>query len=176
MLDAHGFIGATSRKIASAAQSSVASINYHFGSRDGLLTEVISSHMIPLMKQMSHQMEMRARGPIEIQDVLNIYCETMISDCLNDPILREAMVVLFSNPALARKWRRQNIDPYLEIFYDTLHGLLPKLDHSTVRRRFALFMGLVIGETINILGDPNDVDLESRIDGLIEFGACGLAR
>ncbi len=46
-----GFESVSLRNITTEALANVAAVNYHFGSKDGLIDEVIGHHMIPVMKE-----------------------------------------------------------------------------------------------------------------------------
>src|SRR6056300_1312779 len=58
-----GLTATTSRKIAAEAGTTVASVNYHFGSKDGLITEVVANHMVPVMQQMATDIEALTPSP-----------------------------------------------------------------------------------------------------------------
>ena len=166
-----GLAGATSRKIAAEAGTTVASINYYFGSKDGLITEVVASHMVPVMREMATRIEsgeaIDEADPV--RSILHAYSMMMLVGCMTDPILREAMGVLFSKPDLARTWRINNIDPYLERITDVLAGHLSHLDYRESRRRMNLFVDSISGQIIKRMGFEPDRDPLEGLDEFVDF-------
>jgi len=166
-----GLAGASSRKIAIDAGTTVASVNYHFGSKDGLITAVVANHMVPLMQSMVAKLQgndgIDPSQPVE--SVLRRYAETFLIDCLGDPILRESMGVLFSNPHLADRWNLEHIVPFMEPVVDLLHEHMPSLTHADVRKRFQLFTENLTGQTINRMNAPSQDDAREKLDAFIAF-------
>ena len=166
-----GLGGTTSRKIAAEAGTTVASVNYYFGSKDGLITEVVANHMVPMMQDMTHRIE-RGDGinPDDpVRSIIETYSMTMLVGCMNDPILREAMGVLFSNPDLARTWRVNNINPFLDRIVDELSTKLSHLDYKETRRRFGLFVDCISGQIIKRMGFGPDREMLEGLDDFVSF-------
>ena len=170
LMDA-GLAGATSRKIALAAGTTVASVNYHFGSKDGLISVVVGNHMVPLMENLVGALKEGSTIDPDrpVESILHQYAETFLINCLEDPILREAMGVLYSNPQLADRWNRENIYPFTEPLVDLLHEHMPGLSHAEVRRRFQLFYESVSGQTINRMNAQTKDDAREKLDAFIAF-------
>ena len=166
-----GLAGTTSRKIAAEAGTTVASVNYYFGSKDGLITEVVANHMVPVMRDMTERIEsgdtIKSGDPV--RDILHAYSTTMLVGCMSDPILREAMGVLFSNPDLARSWRVNNINPYLDRIVDELSARLPHLNYRDARQRFGLFVDCISGQIIKRMGFGPDREMLEGLDDFVTF-------
>jgi len=171
LLPKMGLAATTSRKIAAEAGTTVASVNYHFGSKDGLITEVVANHMVPVMQQMATDIEALTPSPGRdgVVQVLTEYSRTMLGKCMTDPILREAMGVLFSNPELATQWRANNISPYLERVIDVLVDQLEDRSYREVRWRFNLFVDCVSGQIVKRMGFSPEQDMFKGIDEFVTF-------
>lgn len=73
----HGFGGTTMRALTREAGANLAAVNYHFGSKDGLLEEVFRTYLEPINRerlQLLREAESASRGaPLPIRTLLELY-------------------------------------------------------------------------------------------------------
>ncbi len=74
---ATGFDGATMRELTTQAKANLAAVNYHFGSKAGLLEEVFRTYFAPIQKErlrLLEEAEARAGGqPLPIREILQMF-------------------------------------------------------------------------------------------------------
>jgi AcrR family transcriptional regulator len=84
-----GIDGASLRSITAEAGANLASVNYHFGSKDGLVKAVLSRRFRPITEQRLAALdacEARAEGGApELECVLRAFVEPVITMLSNDP-------------------------------------------------------------------------------------------
>jgi AcrR family transcriptional regulator len=77
-----GFAGTTMRDLTRAAGTNLAAVNYHFGSKEGLLEEVFSTYLVPISRErlrLLDEAERAAAGqPLPLRTLLEIYLSPAI--------------------------------------------------------------------------------------------------
>ena len=70
----HGYEGTSLRDITEAAQVNIAAVNYHFGSKEGLLTSLLDRVIAPMNAERLRLLEeATADGPLELRQVLTAF-------------------------------------------------------------------------------------------------------
>ncbi|SEQ68489.1 transcriptional regulator, TetR family [Amphritea atlantica] len=77
-----GFAETTMREITSAAKVNLAAVNYHFGSKKGLITAVAEKYLTPLVSNLQDSLSERQAdikgGTITAQELLEILMRTLL--------------------------------------------------------------------------------------------------
>lgn len=77
-----GFAETTMREITSAAKVNLAAVNYHFGSKKGLITAVAEKYLTPLVSNLKEAIEERllleTDKTIQVEELLEILMRTLL--------------------------------------------------------------------------------------------------
>lgn len=183
-----GFDGTSIRELAAAAGCNIAAVNYHFGGKDKLYTEVWRRqlHVLKETRIAGIERVMKSNtGRPRLEDLLKSYAHAFI-----EPLADENR----SN-RLMRLMAREIIDPRLpsDVFFDemikpvmaalsaALIEVCPGLPESEVPMLIILLVGqlLHIGR-VKAMFDKADnpdwpsFDLNDAIDSIVRFSAAGI--
>jgi outer membrane protein, multidrug efflux system len=185
----NGFRNVSLRQITGAAEVNIAAVNYHFGSREGLISQVLARVIRPINQQRLDLLslaEARHAGPVPLEEIL---------EALHRPVVAEMQHSPHRTPVYLRLAGRCLSEP-TEHFSETLADLfreviarfmaatkasLPHLDNASLFWRMHFSVGTMIyalthedrlpmfSEGIIEATDPEDT-----LRRLIEFTAGGL--
>lgn len=181
-----GFEGASLREITAAASTNLASVNYHFGSKDDLIAAVLRRRMRPLNERRLAMLEAaragHAGGPPPLSEILTAFYGPVVEllgtpECHFQPLLGR---VLFER---GPGWKcfREEILPVVERFLEVLREALPHLDPDILAWRFQ-FTGAILGFTMAGSNFPSVIpggrcdatDAGEVTRRMVEFAAAGL--
>lgn len=78
-----GFEAVSLRKITAEALANVAAVNYHFGSKEALIDEVIVQHMLPVMKERMRLLDEAERkfeiGVVPVEVILDAFMRPFLT-------------------------------------------------------------------------------------------------
>ena len=183
----HGMSGVGLRAISAAAEVNLASIAYHFGSKDGLLEALFALRAAPIAEErlrLLDDAEKRADGKPELEDILDAFIRpalTMGSQRNGGPAFGRLRARLATEPeALSRKILSTAFDASSHRFIDAIAHSLPELPRAEVEWRFHFMLGAMYYTMANsgriqaLTGgrcDPGDVKRALR--HMIPFVAAG---
>lgn len=175
------------RAITALARVNLAAVNYHFGSKDGLVEEVYRRRLEPLNRARVanlDRLESRARNP-SLESILKAFM-TPVASLARDPAQGGPTVMRLLGQTHAeaeapfKAWFAGEYRRVLERYHAALCRALPALPPEEVRWRLQFLVGaltypvaerqlveLVSGEAI----DPDDVNLV--VERLLPFVAAG---
>jgi AcrR family transcriptional regulator len=175
------------RAITALARVNLAAVNYHFGSKEGLVEEVYRRRLEPLNRaRMANldRLESRARNP-SLESILKAFM-TPVATLARDPAQGGPTVMRLLGQTHAeaeapfKAWFAGEYRRVLERYHAALCRALPALPPEEVRWRLQFLVGaltypvaerqlveLVSGEAI----DPDDVTLV--VERLLPFVAAG---
>lgn len=175
------------RAITALARVNLAAVNYHFGSKEGLVEEVYRRRLEPLNRaRMANldRLESRARNP-SLESILKAFM-TPVATLARDPAQGGPTVMRLLGQTHAeaeapfKAWFAGEYRDVLERYHAALCRALPALPPEEVRWRLQFLVGaltypvaerqlveLVSGEAI----DPDDVTLV--VERLLPFVAAG---
>ncbi len=142
----HGFAGTSLRLVTSQAEVNLAAVNYHFGSKDNLVTEVFRRRMDAMSQaRMERLADARSRTPVELEDVLRAFIEPALALSL-DRAGGGAFVRVLARAYAERNERLRQFlsDHYghvLREFSRTLAHCLPALDKEALYWRLDFLAG-----------------------------------
>jgi AcrR family transcriptional regulator len=176
-----GFNGVPVRELAAAAQVNIASIAYHFGSKEGLLSEVYRRHCKPMIAERLHGLAAatRLRGRKRIAAIIEAFVRPALQQIDAEDgatFIRLRAVLSGENSELLEKLVAENFDQSSTAFIDQLCACLPHLTRTDVCWRFHFLLGTVyytaagphrIAAFSHGRCDPSDTD--AVIEELVPF-------
>ncbi len=187
LFSAHGIEAASLRQITHHAGANLAAVNYHFGSKDGLVRAVFARRLRPLTEE---RIRLLGEADLEAADAVEQVLNAFLTPILQ--MLREApegvrgfgrlMGRAFSEPSeevrrMVIEEFRESIDRFLEAF----RTILPHLDEKERMWRFH-FMAGVMSHTIACTqmlerysgGSCTASDPDEALRQMVPFLAAGL--
>jgi len=183
-----GYAGASLRAITEAAGANLGAVNYHFGSKEELLWEVISRRVSPINRERLRLLEDCRRaangGPPAIEDVLRAFVAPVFSLHAGagvDPFVRLAGRMYSEPLPQLPKLHARLFREVTGRFLDALSEALPGLS----RKELWWQLQLVVGTFLHpLLAGPRLVDFTERMctlddmdavaDRMVRFAAGGL--
>ena len=179
-------IDATSlRHITAEADANLASVNYHFGSKEQLVRELFARRIGPINRERLDQLAAcQARGDTSLECVLSAFLGPALRLRLNAAHGGEHFTCLlgrlYSEPT---ELKMVIIDEFKEVlarFNTALQRALPDLAHDDLTWRFFFTIGsmahlMSAGDLLNTLtqGRCDPSDAEGTLQHLIDFSAAG---
>jgi AcrR family transcriptional regulator len=183
---AHGYNGVSVRELAAAAGVNSALVAYHFGSKEGLLSEVYRRHCEKMNGERQRLLAAaRAKSrPPRLEAVLKAFIRPALEVAgghEGESFTRLRAVLSGENSDLLDKLVAENFDRSSALFIDALCECLPHLPREQVYWRFHFLLGTIyytaagphrIHALSNGRCDPSDSEAAMR--ALIPFLAAGL--
>jgi AcrR family transcriptional regulator len=143
-----GFNGVSVRELAAAAQVNIASIGYHFDSKEGLLSEVYRRHCEPLIEERLRGLEAaaRLRGRARVAAIIEAFVRPALAQVEVEDgatFIRLRAVLSGENSELLEKLVAENFDQSSTAFIDKLCECLPHLSRTDVCWRFHFLLGTI---------------------------------
>lgn len=148
-----GFKGTSLRAITSRAEVNLAAINYHFGSKEALLTSVLERHLIPLNKlRMERLIQVRDAARQKqtrpsVSDLLMAFVEPTLKYKDSSPDAEDFIAIIgrafFDPDNTVRKAFIQMIFPLYELIVITFHEALPELPEKVLLWRLHFMIGAI---------------------------------
>src|SRR4029077_4676113 len=148
MFAERGFNGVSVRELAAAAQVNIASIGYHFESKEGLLSEVYRRHCEPMIAERLRGLEAatRLRGKAKVAAIIAAFVRPALQQVeIEDgaTFMRLRAVLSGENSELLEKLVAENFDQSSTAFIDQLCECLPHLSRTDVCWRFHFLLGSI---------------------------------
>ncbi len=186
----HGFAGTSLRALTKAAEVNLAAVNYHFGSKEALIEEVIKRRLLPLNQLRMEKIEIerktarREHRPPDVTAALRAFVEPTISFSRSGPgpnftnLISRAFTESDETPRLIFM---QNIQPLFHLLFSTLCEARPEIPAMTIFWRLHFFIGSIV-HTMNIhnkkLHPPDDMgpelEGEALTDMLLSYATAGM--
>jgi AcrR family transcriptional regulator len=143
-----GFNGVSVRELAAAAQVNIASIGYHFESKEGLLSEVYRRHCEPMIEERLRRLKAasRLRGKTKVAAIIEAFIRPALAQVEAEDgatFIRLRAVLSGENSELLEKLVAENFDQSSTAFIDELCACLPHLTRTDVCWRFHFLLGAI---------------------------------
>ena len=174
----HGFQNVSVRDITAAAGVNLASVNYHFGSKDALLFEIFRRRTAELNRErarMLHEAAARHEGKPPVREILAAYFTPPLRWASPDNARRISVQFIIrarsEGNADMREVLRNDVS-HLARFADALIAACPDMPRETVYWRLHFCLGMVHNnrfaefDRLHVLSDG--ATRESDIDGLLK--------
>ncbi len=186
-----GFHITSLRGLTEQANVNLAAVNYHFGSKEGLLQAVIARRLLPLnnirqkkIETVLAEAESAGAAPAAI-DLLRAFIEPTLDFRNSGPGANDFIALIgrsLSEPdETVRNYFIQQVLPVFKLLFDGLHQALPELSASQLMMRLQFTMGAMSHvmcsssrPTQLIPGFPPPLSDQQLVDELISFVCTGL--
>jgi AcrR family transcriptional regulator len=182
-----GFEGASMRELTKSAKVNLAAINYHFGSKEGLIVAVFTRRLGPVNQERLSLLETaERRGKVRIEDLFEAYVAPvfrLIHDQQRggETFMRLLGRSLYEPGAHLTQLFREEIEPVLTRFTRALQRNLPQISAEEIFWRMH-FGGGALAYTLaqvhrleGMSAGLCDVrDVEGMIARMVDFLAAGM--
>ena len=183
----HGFQNVSVRDITAEAGVNLASVNYHFGSKDALLFEIFRRRTAELNRErakMLHQAADRHDGKPPVREILTAYLEPPLR--WSNPAHERRISVQFiirsrSEGTEAMKESLRTDVSHLRRFADALIAALPHLPPEEIYWRLHFALGMIHNnrfaefDRLHALSDglTRESDVDALLKRMIDFAEAG---
>ncbi|MGA2951597.1 MAG: TetR/AcrR family transcriptional regulator [Caulobacteraceae bacterium] len=183
----HGFQNVSVRDITAEAGVNLASVNYHFGSKDALLFEIFRRRTAELNRErakMLHQAADRHDGKPPVREILTAYFEPPLR--WSNPAHERRISVQFiirsrSEGTEAMKESLRTDVSHLRRFADALIAALPHLPPEEIYWRLHFALGMIHNnrfaefDRLHALSDglTRESDVDALLKRMIDFAEAG---
>jgi len=186
---ADGFDASSLRRITLEAGVNLAAVNYHFGSKDELLREILERRIVPLnerrLAMLQDFREKSAGLPLTIEKIFEAFLVPLFQKAPpafgTDPVFIKMLGrVISERPELFRKEVKEHFHPIQKIFLQVLRETLPEMPEKDLLWRFQFAVTLMIASVnqrdrimsaSDGICDPDDT--EDMVSRLIQFICAG---
>lgn len=183
-----GFTNTSVRDITAEANCNVAAINYHFGSKEKLYTDVWRHNLLLLREKQIASIEKvmsENQDAPRLEDLLRSFAETFIGSLVDETrsgqLLKLMMREMVDRHLPADVFANEVIKPTLNAMQQALLKTCPGLQES----RIALIVFSIVGQLIHAVRIRTffeqieqrgllNFDMDEMIDHIIEFSAGGI--
>ena len=184
-----GFQGTSIRDIAASAGCNIASVNYYFGGKNNLYTEVWRRHLIPMRDVRIASIQRvvsQSQNGIQLEQLLRSFAETFVGIHVSSNSMSRL------SRLMAREWIESHlpisifvdevIKPTMDIMSKALIETCPNLDQSKITK--VIFS--VVGQLVHLVHTTaifsqrrNNLDLpvldtQEMIDHIVKFSAAAI--
>ena len=184
----HGFESANIRDIAAAANCNIAAVNYYFGGKDKLYTEVWRRHLL-LMRQTRiasiDKVMSRSEGQPRLEDLLSSYANAFIKPMVDESRGRR-FIKLMAREMVDRHlpqnmFLEEMIIPVMTALQRALVRTCPGLEQQKAQLAILSIVGqlihTVLAETMFEQTDNPNIpkfDLTEVLNHIVKFSAAGI--
>jgi AcrR family transcriptional regulator len=143
-----GFNGVSVRELAGAANVNIASIGYHFRSKEGLLAQVYRRHCEPMIEERLRGLKVASclAGSARVKAIIEAFVRLALQQVNAEEgvtFIRLRAVLSGENSELLEKLVADSFDQSSTAFIDALCDCLPHLSRTDVCWRFHFLLGTV---------------------------------
>ena len=185
---AQGFNGVSLRQLTTEAGVNLASVGYHFGSKEGLVAAIFDRHCQPMMDDRRRRLaacaEKPGRPPL-LEQIIEAFVTPAISVTADTAgggatFSRLRAVLAHENHTMAEQLITKHFDTTSAQFVDALHRCLPNLTREAIYWRFHFLLGALYYTSVNpgrirqLSGGKCDpADAATAVHEMVQFVAAG---
>jgi len=185
-----GFRGTSLRAITGKANVNLAAVNYHFGSKESLLAEVIKRRILPLNRIRRQRLEevretahKTGKKP-DTKDILYAFIQPTLQFRETEPGAKEFMTFIgrsFADPdSTVRRVFMKFIKPMFQLLQESMGEALPQYPRNQIFWRLQFTIGALF-HTLNICSNINmeqltmdDLNTCTLTDLIIPYVTAGM--
>jgi AcrR family transcriptional regulator len=187
---AEGFEKVSIRDIAKACEANVAAVNYHFGSREGLVNLVLSRYLAPINQERMTRLEAAERKwagkVVPIEEILDAFARPLVGQVrksdLSERLFCKLLGRIFSEQQASSTLVVEDMmRPVVERFLRAFRKALPGLEPEELLWRVHMTAGAMIhllshAESLQRLtqGAAGHPGIEQMLARFVRFAAAGL--
>lgn len=176
-----GFDAVSVRDITQMASANVAAVNYHFGSRDGLLELVVSRFYVPYAEECQMRLTLLEKKGVAAEEVLEAFARPLIS-VAGKSGLGEAHFCCLAGRVLAlpdSQFPAELVEGKRglhERFVKLLQKAVPQLGEKELRGRFHLLTGALAQGLIHreVVPGAGEATLEEVVGAFLRLAAAAM--
>ena len=186
----HGFDGVSVRDITKEASANVAAVNYHFGSRDGLVKAVISKYIAPIHEERFLRLEevekKHGDTPVPVEELLEAFVGPLLEQVRKSEksgrLFGKILGRIFSVPGSTSHDVDSGFDSLMVKFARALVKSVPHLSLDDAIWRLNLSTGVMTHVLVqaevperSLRGYDSTEDMvDEGIDRFVRFAAAGI--
>ncbi|MHC4545895.1 MAG: TetR/AcrR family transcriptional regulator [Planctomycetota bacterium] len=184
----HGFEGASVRDIAGAAGCNIAAVNYYFGSKDKLYTEVWRRQLVQMRDarlQAIEQVMCESGGKPSLEDLLKSFANAFIGPFVDESRSRWLMRLMAREMVDQHVHVNVFVDEVIKPTMSAMGGALMKACPGLEESKIPLLIVFLAGQLIHVVHvkamfDQTEIpgmspfDLNEAIDNIVKFSAAGI--
>ncbi len=186
----HGFDNVSLRQITRAAGVNLASVNYHFGSKDNLAAEVIASRVNPINRQrldlLTSAEQLTDGEPVPLKAIVRAFLSPMFSFVASDPEAGPMNLKLMGRCMSQRDlpMSEASLPLFREVtrrYPDAVKRTLPDLPVEVIQWRMLFSVGVVAhamlhADLLNRItgGASSRLDPDTVMQQAVDFCTAGL--
>jgi AcrR family transcriptional regulator len=186
----HGFQNVSVRDITAEAQVNLASVNYHFGSKDALLFEIFRRRTAELNRErarMLHEANDRHGGRPPVREILTALMAPPLRWLAPENDRRISLQFLIRARSEGTEEIRQSLSSdvsHLRRFADALIAASPALSREEVYWRLHFVLGMIHQnrfaelDRLNVLSEglTREDDVDALLGRMVDFAEAGFTR
>ncbi|MGC6457975.1 MAG: TetR family transcriptional regulator [Akkermansiaceae bacterium] len=189
LLAEKGFETVSVREITGLAQANVASVNYHFGSRDGLIDAVVEKMTEPVNRERLERIDgLEAAGEPTVRQLLEAFFDPLFAKIQGSPMCKNLFVKLmgrmvgdrpyqFSDDVMAQF--RNVARRFVQAFINACPGLTPEDVFWRIHFSFGVMSNTLTHRDLLTKvseGMVNEEELEVTMTRVLDFCEAGFKR
>jgi len=184
----HGFEGTSVRDIAASAGCNIASVNYYFGGKDNLYTQVWRRQLLQMRDtrlQSIEQVMSESDGNPALEDLLRSFANAFIGPFMDESRSRRFMNLMAREMIDQRLPVNMFVDEVVKPTMGAVRGALLKACPGLEESRIPLLIVFLAGQLMHVVhikamfekteaAEMTAFDLTEAVDHIVKFSAAGI--
>jgi len=184
----HGFEGTSVREIAAAAECNIASVNYYFGGKDKLYTEVWRRELLQIRNARLKSIELvmsESGGEPSLEDLLRSFANAFVGPFVDENRSRRFMKLMAREILDQRVPVNMFVEEVVRPTMVAMRSPLLKACQGLKESMIPLIIVLLAGQLVHVvhlkamfdrtkMAEMSAFDLNEAVDHIVKFSAAGI--